>query len=271
MEFRGHKKVHITSVGFEIGRVVQPIREIGADKVVIIRNVREQGVYREMIDEVERQLRKFLPKNAIEEVGINIFDMADLVSAIGQVIRREQAEGNTAFLNVSVGTRLFGAAGHLAAMMFGAVAFYAEVEGYRTDPDAFRDAEGRPLGISKNLRRIIELPGFRLEPPDSGVLAVLSLLKQQGGTANQKALIFALEKASLMQDVREENRRTVSKRAYAEFRRRYLEPLLIRDWVEKRGARRSAELILTPRGAEALRMFGHLVASSSPSRYTSTS
>lgn len=259
MELRGHKKVHITSVGFEIGRVVQPIREIGADKVVIVRNVREQGVYREMIDEVERQLRKFLPKDAIEEVGVNIFDMADLVSAIGQVIRREQAHGNTSFLNVSVGTRLFGAAGHLAAMMFGAVAFYAEVEGYRADPDDFRDAKGHPLGISKDLKRIIELPEFRLDPPAPGVLAVLDLLQQSGGSANQKALILALEKAALMKDVREEARNIVSKRAYAEFRRRFLEPLQNRRWIEKHGARRNAELHMTPRGAEALRMFGHLI------------
>lgn len=258
MEFRGHKKVHITSVGFEIGRVVQPIREIGADKVVVIRNVREQGVYREMIDEVERQLRKFLPKDAIEEVGVNIFDMADLVAAIGQVIRREQAQGNTTFLNVSVGTRLFAAAGQLAAMMFGAVAFYAEVEGYRTDPNAFRDAKGRPLGISKDLKRIIELPGFRLEPPEPRVLVVLDLLRQRGGGANQKVLILALEKTSVMKDVREDGGNTVSKRAYAEFRRRFLEPLLDRGWIEKHGARRNAELHMTPRGAEVLRMFGHL-------------
>ena len=259
MELRGHKKVHITSVGFEIGRVVQPIREIGADKVVIIRNVREQGVYREMIDEVERQLRRFLPKEAIEEVGVNIFDMADLVSEIGQVIQREQVQGNTTFLNVSVGTRLFGAAGHLAAMMFGAVAFYAEVEGYRTDPDDFRDKKGHPLGISKDLKRIIELPGFRLDPPEPGVLAALDLLEKNEGSANQKALILALERISLMKDVQEDGRGTVSKRAYAEFRRRFLEPLLNRGWIEKRGARRSAELHITPRGMEVLRMFGHLI------------
>ena len=36
MEFTGRKKVHIVPVGFEIDRIVEPLKQIGADKVYLI-------------------------------------------------------------------------------------------------------------------------------------------------------------------------------------------------------------------------------------------
>jgi hypothetical protein len=64
---RGFQKVHITSVGFEVDRVVLPVEELGADRMIIVTNVEEKGVYRKMIYEVERRLKVRSPRMPVEE------------------------------------------------------------------------------------------------------------------------------------------------------------------------------------------------------------
>src|SRR5439155_361879 len=123
----GFQKVHIISVGFEIDRVVLPIERIGADRVIIVTNTKEKGVYRTMIDEVTRRLSVKSNRLAIEEAPMDIFDMSALLGGVCRIVRREKELQNSVFINISVGTRLFGTAGYIAALMYDAIPYYAEV------------------------------------------------------------------------------------------------------------------------------------------------
>ncbi len=253
----GYQKVHVTSVGFEIDRVVIPIEQIGADRIMVVTNVKETGVYRLMIDEVERRLRASLKRISIEEVPLPIFDMSALLAGLGRMVRRETRLGNSVFVNISVGTRVFGTAGYIVALMYGAVPFYAEVEEYRTKAKDFLDKRGRPLGISKGVRQIHKLPRPEIEFPSPDHVFALSLLDTMGGEAKEGELIAALEKGGLMRGVWDGSQ--ISKRARASFLRHFGDPLKRKKWIEGRGRKRSATACLTQKGREIVQVFGSLL------------
>lgn len=250
--------MHVTSVGFEIDRVVIPVEEIGADRVIIVTNVTEKGVYRKMIDEVVRRLRAKFKRMSIKEAPLPIFDMAGLIAGLGRIVRDETRRGNTVFINVSVGTRVFGTAGYIVALMYGAIPFYAEVEAYRTKAEDFLDKKGRPLGISKGVKHIHQLPRPEIDFPNPDHAFALTLLESLGGEAKEGELIAALEKGGLMRGVWEDDK--ISKKARASFLRRFGDPLKRKKWIEGRGSKRSATLCLTPKGREIVQVFGALLA-----------
>ncbi len=254
----GFQKVHVASVGFEVDRVVLPVERFGADRVILITNVTEKGVYRKMIDEVERRLNSKFPRMPVQEVPLPIFDMSALIAGLGRIVRRETAAGNAVFINISVGTRLFGTAGYVASLMYGAIPFYAEVEQYRTRAEDFLDKKGRPLGISKGVRDVHVLPRPEIQFPSMDLVATLSLLDGLGGEAKEGQLIAALEHSGLMREIWDGER--ISKKARAQFMRHFGDPLKEREWIEARGSRRSATLCLTQKGREVLQVFGPLLA-----------
>ncbi len=254
----GYQKVHVTSVGFEIDRVVIPIEQIGADRILVVTNVKESGIYRQMIDEVKRRLRANFKRISMEEIPLPIFDMNALIVGLGRVVRRETQLGNTVFINVSVGTRVFGTAGYMVALMYGAVPFYAEVEEYRTKAKDFLDRKGRPLGISKGIKQIHRLPRPDIDFPSPDHVFALSLLDSLGGEAKEGQLIAALEKGGLMRDVWDGKK--ISKKARASFLRHFGDPLKRKKWIAGRGSKRSATLCLTDKGREIVQVFGSLLA-----------
>jgi hypothetical protein len=253
----GFQKVHVVSVGFEIDRVVLPVQRIGADRVVIVTNTKETGVYRTMIDEVRRRLT-LKTRLAIEEAPMNIFDMSALFGGVSRIVRRERELQNIVFINISVGTRLFGAVGYLAALMHGAIPYYAEVEKYRIRPEDFMDGKRRPLGISKGVREVHMLPRPQIDFPPMELVAALSILESAGGEAKEGEIIQKLERGGLISQIWENDK--ISKRARATFLRRFGDPLRRRGWVVNRGQRRSATICLTDEGREILEVFAPLLA-----------
>jgi hypothetical protein len=186
--------------------------------------------------------------------------MPDLMSRIGKIIRRERERRNTVFVNIAVGTRVFGAAGYLAAVMFGAVPFYAEVEEYRIDTRRLRDRHGRPLGISKGVKDIHFLPQPPIEYPPEHQVAMLCILDAVGGQAKESDVIARLGEVGLMMDVWEG--KTIAKSARSSFLRRYYDPMRERGWIEHEGRRRSAAIRLTEKGRELVKVFGPVLSES---------
>ena len=189
---------------------------------------------------------------------MDIFDMSALFGGVSRIVRRERELQNTVFINISVGTRLFGTAGYLAALMHDAIPYYAEVEEYRTRPEHFLDKKGRPMGISKGVKEIHMLPRPQIDFPPMDLVAALSILDGAGGEAKEGEIIEKLERSGLMAQVWEENR--ISKKARAMFLRRFGDPLRKRGWVVNRGQRRSATICLTVKGREILEAFAPLLA-----------
>ncbi len=261
MQLRGHKKVHVTAVGVEVNRAVLPVLEIGADKVVIVENIEESREYTPFVDAVERELRRRLRGRDIERVRLDLFDIERLLGGLGALILRERRAGNSVFVNVSVGSRLYDAAGVVASMMFGAVAYYAEAESYWQPISMYYDKRGAPRGTVRSIRSIIEIPHFSIRPPPEEWVRFMATLKERTGGgrgSSQSGIVEAARDAGLLSPPPggpEGGGRRELVRSLAELRRRFLDPLLREGWIELEGRRRSARVRPSELGLRMLSIF----------------
>ena len=201
MLLRGRKKVHITAVGVEVNRVVIPILEIGADRVILIENLVVSKEYTPFIDAVEEALRKRCPNCSMERVRMDLFDIEKLIGKLGKLITKERQENNQIFLNVSAGSRLYDAAGVIAASMFGAIAYYAEAKSYWQDISIYFDKKGIPRGTVKDIKYTIEIPQFSIKPPKVEWIRFLAILNdriEKGHKASQSMIAKDLQDRDLL-------------------------------------------------------------------------
>ena len=120
-------------------------------------------------------------------------------------------------------------------MMEDAVPFFAGTKIYTISNPKKYYVNGKPMGISSEVWDPMELPTFHLEPPKSDVIEALRVWKNRKDKKHimtDSAIIEDLEKNGLMQDVYEKGRKKVSQNAKMQYRRRFLEKWLDKQWVE---------------------------------------
>jgi len=270
MLLQGRKKVHITAVGVEVNRVVLPILDIGADRVILVENLEPCREYTPFVDAVEQSLRKRCPNCTVERSRIDLFDIEKLIGRLGRLIVDECRQNNQVFLNVSVGSRLYDAAGVIASLMFGAIAYYAEAQSYWQDISTYCDRKGVPLGTVREIKCTIEIPQFCIKPPKPEWIRFLAILNDRARkriNLSQSAIARELQGMDLLsmgerKDKRPEKRETV--RVLSELRRRYIAPLLKEGWISIEGQRRAARVQLTDRGLRMLNIFSPVFITGRP-------
>lgn len=261
MLLQGHKKVHITAIGVEVNRVVLPIKEIGADKVILVENLGPSKDYTPFVDAVEKKLVKLCPNCIVERARMDLFEIEHLIGQLGKLIEKEKACKNQVFLNVSVGSRLYDAAGVIASLMFGAVAYYAEAKTYWQDISIYSDKKGEPLGTVKEIKYTIEIPQFSIRPPPKDWIRFVSVLDRRirdGKSTTQSAVAGDLQEMELISrgagnGKSADNREAI--RVLSELRRKFVGPMVKEGWICIEGQRRSARLKLTDQGARMLNIF----------------
>jgi len=60
MELTGQKKVHMLPIGFEIDRIEIPLRDIGADRVYLITDLKESETGTLYLRELTRRIRNLV-------------------------------------------------------------------------------------------------------------------------------------------------------------------------------------------------------------------
>jgi len=261
MLLRGRKKVHITAIGVEVNRVVLPILDIGADRVILVENTKPSKEYTPFVDAVEQSLRKKCPNCAVERLQIDLFDIERLIGQLGKLIVNERRENNQVFLNVSVGSRLYDAAGVIASLMYGAIAYYAEAKSYWQDISIYSDKKGVPLGTVKEIKCTIEIPQFCIKPPKAEWIRFLAILDDRARkhlNMSQSAIAGEMQQECLLSEGKKgerarDNKETV--RVLSELRRKYIAPTLKEGWISIEGQRRAARLKLTDQGFRMLNVF----------------
>gem|GEM_PF-2670741 len=237
---KGHTKVHIVPVAFEIDRAIKPVRENGADKVYILTGAQEGEGPRSSLyaQEVKRALEK---EAEVEIVNYGFYDYANIFSRLVGIGRKEQ--GNDVLINLSSGGHIVSIAGTLAASMFGWTPYYVEPKVYNID-------RGKPEGMTSGVKRVFEIRTYPIEKPEDELVECLKLVE---GVQTQKSLMQKLEKKGLLRD--EKPGDMLSKRAQMEFRRRFLEPLLEKGWLVKDGRGKRSRLEISEAGKEIVKIF----------------
>jgi hypothetical protein len=234
---KGHKKVHIVPVAFEIDRAVLPVLEIGADRVYVLTGAQEgEGPLTSVMGQkVERKLEKRVRE--VKVINYGFYDYDNIFKHLVKIAKAEK--DNHVMINLSSGGRIVAIAGTLAASMYGWNPYYAKPKQYG----------GKER--SKGLDEIFEIMTYPVEKPENELVVCLSLMD---GIETQKSLMNKLEKAEVFTDKIPGEK--LSKRSYMEFKRRYMDPLVEKGWITKDTKGRTSRLEITREGEEIVKIFG---------------
>jgi hypothetical protein len=230
---KGHKKVHIVPVAFDVDRAVAPVKEIGADKVYILCGAQEGEAPLSPAagEKVKSRLRNYGPRI----VNYGFYDYKSIFKELVRIAREERS--NDVLVNLSTGGHIVTICATLVASMYGWTPYYAVPKDYKD-------------GKMQDLKTIFEVQTYPIDPPGEHLVECLRLVE---GIQTQKSLMLRLEKEGIMSDA--EPGSSFSKRSYMEFRRRFLDPLREKGWIECSGKGKSMRLEINERGREIREIF----------------
>jgi len=263
MELTGHKKVHIAPMGYEIDRIELAVKQIGADRVYLIKDPQESKQGLLYLDELTRRISRLVPAEELKILDCPIWDFQKTMSLLCELVRREKSAGNFVYVNLSSGSKLSAVAGTLASLMYGATPYYVRAEKYNSELPETTDGEIK--GITSGIKEILQIPVYTIEPPADDFIKALAVLSENGGRVKQKDYIFALEENGLLKDVTSSSgkRKEVTKKGYARAKRQYFEKLDDKKWIVKKGKGRSSFIEITKEGEYTLQTFMDVAIASS--------
>jgi hypothetical protein len=237
-------RIHITPVGFEIDRVIEPLIKLKADKVwLIIENDIENSDANFYYREIKNRLIKL--KIDFNEEKCEFRSLFDLLNVYRIIIEREQ--NHDLFINVSTGNKIEAIAGMMAAMLFNnekisIIPYYAVPDNYEIKPK-----EGEQL--TSGFRGVIQLPNYKIERPKEHLIAALKIMKDNGVMSKKRLIELFLENR-LINIEREDHSESAK---HSQLNKKYLEPLIERKFIEIEGKGRSARIKISHDGENILK------------------
>src|SRR3990172_6941546 len=109
------ERVHLAHPGGDILRVLDPLRVLPCDRLVLCQYAVETGSYYARVRQeiTRRVLDSRLSRDVVEET-LDFAEIPSLVAGICTLINREAARGNEVWINISCGSHLFSAASALS-------------------------------------------------------------------------------------------------------------------------------------------------------------
>lgn len=240
-------RVHVLALGWEVARVVEPLYELKADKVVCI--LPENTAF---LTDFEREMLADL--EAVERIEVEFreadpFDLDSTLQAFTQAVKDH--EGDDVFINVSTGTNVAAIAGMMAAQTSDATPFY--VEPFTTDEEATADEITTPeKPLFETTGAISELPVFELRGPSPEQLQILGFLYGKDGVTKKELIRYAEDEA--LPFIADTEAKTDEGR-YRLLESHIITPLTENSYVSVKKAGRKKEVHLEPRGIDALSAF----------------
>ena len=240
-------RVHIVAQGWEVARVVEPIYDLKADKVVMLFG---EGVLPDDVPEFEREMLDDLEATERIELEMREADLLDLDSAVqafSQAVKDH--EGDDVYINVAPGSQVASIAGMMAAQTSDATPFYVRSSTADLNADDVRTPD-EP--VFPDSGEITELPVFRLRGPSSEQLRVLAYLYGADGATKKELIEFAESEELPFIANTEANS---DEGLYRLLESHIIDPLTDGGYVRVEKAGRKKEVYLERRGVDALAAF----------------
>lgn len=241
-------RVHIVAQGWEIDRIVEPLFELKADKIVFI--LPENEAYlaefeREMLDDLNA-----MDRLEVETRSANLYDLDSAVQVFSQAVKDH--DGDDVFINVSTGTAIAAIAGMMAAQTSDATPFYVQLTDEEVDPTEVDEVETPPMPVIDTAGQISELPVFELQGPSPEQLEVLGHLYGQDGLTKKELIRFA-EEEELPFIANTEAKSDEGR--YRLLESHIIDPLVEGDYIRVEKAGRKKVAYIEQRGIDALAAF----------------
>lgn len=243
-------RVHFAAVGFEVVRLIDPLRTLHADRVVLFTERRNDKA-RKYLVEIERLLQEERIPYAVVEC--DIWSTAVVVDQIAGIIT--SSPQHQYFVNVSTGAKPACLAGTVAGMLWPVRPYYVPVD-YEKPGPIF--SEDHPVSGPAEF-----IPTFEVPLLGEGHFHALRFIVASGGAVPKYALLDHLKELRVVRP-RERRRRRVSPQAYQAQVDAILQRL--EDWgfVERVGRGRALRIRATEKGTHGDVMFNHVLAPRPP-------
>lgn len=253
-------RVVISCVTFETVKIVQPIRDLRAERVYLLHwgmgSDKKSSIYSEFYCEVVRQLNELgLKDEDIVERKVEVFRFKKVLAELLAVMSHEMEMENDVYVNVSAGTSEFAAAATVASMMVkGVKPFTVHTKEYTiSGEDRIRECysiDGKLVGQSREVREPTELPTFHLSPPPEDLVVALRILrdrKKRGQSTKYSAMIQSIKEAGAWtydaerltklkdKDTRHGERALQAEKMY--YSRHYIDGWIRNGWVDEKEGR----------------------------------
>jgi hypothetical protein len=225
-------RVHIAPLGFEIDRIVIPLKETKADKLWLLVHEKtaedKSGPYLEKIKKECKKMKVELKISYADRLS-----MFKIIKSVKEIIGEE--ENNYIYINVASGSKIQAIACMMACMILkeckNLQPFYAEPEKY-----AAFDGEQQSFGIKDT----IPLPTYEIQIPKPKLLEALKIIKEaENQKITKKDMATIAEEREIITITAEEENHSQAR--FASLDKNIIQPLK-EEWnfieVEKIGRNR---------------------------------
>ena len=242
-------RVHVAAHGWEVARLVEPLFELKADKLVLICPMDDAylaAFEHDMIADLEAMERLEL-----ELRRADFYDLDSSVQAFTQAVKDH--EGDEVYINISTGTNVAAIAGMMAAQTSDATPYYVTPTlTHEQDIDESEDVWTPEEPIFENAGEISELPVFELQGPSSEQLQVMGFLLGKEGVTKKELIRFA--ESEELPFIATTEAKTDEGR-YRLLESHIIDPLTEGGYVRVEKAGRKKNVFLEQRGVDALAAF----------------
>jgi len=238
-------RVHVVAHGWEVARVVDPIYDLKADKVVLVMPVNEAFIADfeyEMVEDLEAASRLEL-----EIRRATLYNIDSALQTFTQAVKDH--EDDDVYINVSTGPQVAAIAGMIAAQTSDATPFYVEPTMADHDADEVATPEEPVIPTAGDIN---ELPVFDLQGPSVEQLRILSYLHGKDGATKKELIRYAEEEAlPFIADTEAES----DEGRYRLLESHIIDPLTEDDYVSVEKVGRKKVVTIEQRGVDALATF----------------
>ncbi len=168
-------RVHIAPVGFEVDRIIIPLKQTKADKLWLISHDNKSsdlsGPY---LDKIKKACKSLDVK--VEIAYADRLNLFKAIKSIRDIIAQEV--NNHVYVNVASGSKIQAIACMMACMM---LKDYDNLRPFYAEPEKYLALSGRQQ--SEGVKGMIELPTYEIQIPKQKLLKALKIIVRQ---KNQK-------------------------------------------------------------------------------------
>ncbi|MGQ3329964.1 HFX_2341 family transcriptional regulator domain-containing protein [Halorubrum sp. FL23] len=240
-------RVHIVPLGYEKDRILEPLRELKADRVILLLHENEghDPWY-------HKEVKKTLRESSLDlvERDCNIFDMYGSIERIASIV--DQHTSDDVYVNLATGSKVTAIGGMIACMLTNATPYYVRAKKYGPE-----DEEGPPNDpVSSGVEGIDNLPSFHIDEPPAEQIRILRFVSEKGPVAKSNLSEFGKETDLPFMSNHNSKHRTGE---YRLLDSHIIKPLLERDAIKVEEIGRRSEVRITDDGKNTLRAFNYLL------------
>ena len=225
-------RVHIAPLGFEIDRIIEPVKQTKSDRLwLLIHEKTAEDKSAPYLEKIKKECKKL--KVELKIAYADRLSLFKVIKTIKEII--EEENGNYIYVNVASGSKIQAIACMMACMILkecdGLKPFYAE-------PESYAAFEGKQQSFG--VKDTIPLPTYEIQTPKPKLLEALKIISEQknGKITKKEMAKIADEKQIITIKAEKEN---YSQARFASLDKNIISPLE-NEWkfieIEKIGRNR---------------------------------